>query len=105
MTPQGGNGKTFQLVVSGAVLQSLKDLLARAAAVGLDDVVIQAVKQTRQQLTYDPFGFGEPIYRLQHLRLEVRMAVVSPLAVQFAVHQDKPLVILRSVTPLSGSGL
>jgi hypothetical protein len=105
MTPHGGNGKLFQLVTCGSVRQALKELLVRAADLGLDEVVIQAVKQIQRQLTQDPFGFGEPLYRLPNLKMEVRLAIVPPLAVQYAVHQEKPLVYLKTVAPLAGSGL
>ena len=46
-----------------------------------------------------------PAYRLPALKLDVRLAIVPPLAVQYAVHQEQPFVFLKSVTPLSGSGL
>jgi hypothetical protein len=37
--------------------------------------------------------------------MEVRLAIVPPLAIQYAVHQEKPLVYLKTIAPLAGSGL
>src|SRR5208283_193021 len=42
-----------------------------------------------------PLTFGEPHYRLPALKLLVRQAVVSPLVVDFAVHEDRLLVFIR----------
>jgi len=104
MTPHGGNGKTFQLVTPGTVLEALKQLLTKAAELGRDEEVIEAVNRIRQRLMHDPLGFGEPLYRLPNMKLEVRLGIVPPLAVQYAVHQEKPFIILKSITPLAGSG-
>jgi hypothetical protein len=83
----------------------LKELLARAADVGLDEEVFRAIKRIQHQLTHDPLGFGEPLYRLPNMKLEVRLGIVPPLAVQYAVHQEQPFVYLKVVTPLASSGL
>ena len=45
--------------------------------------------------------FGEPLYRLPALRLLVRQAVVLPLVVVYAVHEDQALVLIRGFKVLS----
>ena len=41
--------------------------------------------------------FGEPLFHLPALKLLVYQAIVSPLVVHYALHQARPLVIVRSV--------
>lgn len=105
MTPHGGNGMTYRLSASGLVREALRELVTRAAAVGVDADVIRAVRSIRERLIHDPLGFGEPLYQLPTGKLEVRLGAVPPLSVRYAVHQEQPLVFLLAVTPLPGSGL
>jgi len=41
------------------------------------------------------------LYRLPILRMQVRACVVRPLAVDFAVCEDRPVVIINGVTLLT----
>ena len=45
------------------------------------------------------------LYRLAVLRLQVRMAVVGPLVIDFAVHEEERVVFIRGVKAMSGHGL
>ena len=65
----------------------------------------QAMKTIHRMLVNDPLGFGEPLYRLAVLRLQVRMAVVGPLVIDFAVHEEQRVVFIRGVKAMSGHGL
>lgn len=49
------------------------------------------------RLRTEPRDFGEPMYRLRAMRMLVRNATVSPLYVEFGVHDDQPVVVIRRV--------
>ena len=54
-----------------------------------------------RRLSLDPFHTGEPLYRLPGLRMQIRTCIVRPLAIDFAVCEDRPLVFIKSVHLLS----
>jgi hypothetical protein len=45
--------------------------------------------------------FGEALYSLPALKLEVRQAVVAPIVVDFAVHNEQQVVFIRGFKVLS----
>jgi hypothetical protein len=49
---------------------------------------LAAFRQIVARLHTDPIPFGEPRYRLPALRLLVMQAVLSPVVVDYAVHED-----------------
>ena len=92
------NGKPqFQLDISGAIVEALKELQRQASLQGRGKAFLTAFRKAVERLRRDAVQFGEPLYRLPALRLQVRLAVVSPLVLYFAVHEDRPLVFFKSV--------
>jgi hypothetical protein len=105
MEPSGGEPPAFQVVWPALVLQALRQLQQRATQAGIGEDLLAAMRTFHQRLQTSPREFGEPLDRLHPLRLEVYLAVVRPLAIDYGVHDDRPLVFVRSVRPLSGLGL
>jgi hypothetical protein len=104
-TPNGSGGQ-YRLVYSEQARNALKGLLQKAKALGRAAEVAAAVKEIEGQLRTQPTVFGEPVYDLQHARLQVRAAIVGPLAVTYGVDEDKHLVyIVLPFRPLTSSGL
>lgn len=95
---------TFRVVYSGAVRAALHKLLIRAAKKdpGLARRALAAVKTIDERLQSEPRQLGEARFHLQHLHLEVRGAIVLPLAVSFAIHDTQPLVFVTGYRLLSG---
>lgn len=91
----------FQVHCSKAVAQTLKKLQKRASSQGRGQAVLAAFEKMIAHLQENPFAFGEPLYRLSALRLEVRSAVIRPLAIHFAVSEDWPLVFIKGAELLS----
>lgn len=52
----------------------------------------------------DPSEFGEPLYRLPALKIQVRTSIVPPLAIHFGVCEERPLVFIKGVQKLPGCG-
>ena len=63
--------------------------------------MVDAFRQVVRQLRQNPTQFGEPLYRLPALRMQVYTAVVRPLAIDFAVCTDRPMVFLKGIQLLS----
>jgi hypothetical protein len=59
--------------------------------------MVEAFRQAIQRLRQKPRNFGEPLYRLPVLRMEVRTALLRPIAIDFAVCTDRPLVFIKGV--------
>ena len=64
-------------------------------------VSLGAYRQIVEQLRTDPLTFGEPLYHLPVLKLQVRQAIILPLVVDFAVHEELPLVFIRGFKVLA----
>src|SRR5262245_12251080 len=91
-----GNGSSYHVDMSGFAKASLKQRHLEAAKKGEGKRFVAAVGKIVDRLRHDPTDFGEPLYHLQALKLQVRQAVVDHLVVEYGVHAHKPLVIIRS---------
>jgi hypothetical protein len=79
----------------------VKQLHRQAILAGAGQQFLAAFQQIVDRLRKDPLTFGEPLYRLPVLKLAVRKAVLSPLVVDYAVHEEQPLVFIRGFKILS----
>ncbi len=101
MPHSANNGGRFEVHCSGFIAKSLKQLQKRAKAQGRGEQVLSAIRSIWRRLSNDPLEFGEPLYRLPALQLQVRHGAIGPLLVYFAVHEDKPLAFIKGVMLLS----
>lgn len=102
MTRQG-NGQPIRYTVrtSEQTQGILKQLHAQAVQTGSGQRFLVAIRQIAERLQIDPLTFGEFLYRLPALKLLIYEAVVLPVIVNYAVHEDLPLVFIRGVKVLS----
>jgi hypothetical protein len=99
--PGNGVGR-FAIHCSGVIAAALRRVHRQASAEGRGKAVTRAFGEIIRRLNIDPFQIGEPMYRLPGLRMQVRTCVVRPLAVDYAVCEDRPLVFIKGVTLLGG---
>lgn len=99
--PEQEHEPPWQVHSSGVINNELRRLQRRAAREGRGEQMLTALRQIVQRLQRDPSEVGEPCYRLPALRMEVRTVVVPPLALDFAVCDDRPLVFIKVATLLS----
>ena len=98
MTSQGnGEPAGYEVVVSEHVGGSIKLLHQQAAQQGEGQQFLAALRTIHHRLKEDPRVFGEPLYRLPALKLLIYQVIVAPLVVHYALHQERPLVIVQSV--------
>jgi hypothetical protein len=98
------NGSTYKVIFSATTGAALKKLQAQAAELGIGPATLAAIKTMHNWLRHDPLAFGEPLYHLHKLKLQVRTGVILPLSIDYAVYQVEPLVFLKGVKLLSPFG-
>jgi hypothetical protein len=62
---------------------------------GLGQRFIDALKAVDHGLRRSPREFGDPIFHLPALKLSIYIRAVFPLVVDYGVHEQFPLVIVR----------
>ena len=98
MTSRGnGDPSIYQVSLSKHVGATLKELHRRAAEQGTGQQCLAALRVIHRRLQTEPQIFGEPLFHLPALKLLIYQAIVSRLVIHYAVHQERPLVIVRSV--------
>lgn len=97
MPSAADNGGPFQVDCSRVVARELRRLQERAVLEGRGDLVAAAFRQILKRLKHDPRQFGEPLYRLPALRMQIRQGAIRPLFINFGVCEDRPLVFVRGV--------
>jgi hypothetical protein len=87
----------YRVDFSALIRQEFRDLLRRAIWEGRGEQCREAMNVVFRGLARKPKELGEPLYRLNNLRLSVRLVSVGPILVHFAVHDDYPLVLIKAV--------
>jgi len=96
-----GNGNLFHVEASGKVLGELNAIRLRAKKAGKGQRFLAALRAIHDRLQKNPKEFGEPLFRLPALKIVVYVGIVNPLVVQYGVHEEKPLVLLRGINDIS----
>jgi hypothetical protein len=60
--------------------------------------------QILRRLRVDPFSFGEELYDLKALGMQVRLGVL-PIAVQFGADFDNRLVVIQHLIVMEPAGI
>ena len=102
MSSQGnGQAELFKVDMSGQTKVALQQLHKQAWSAGNSKRFLAALAHIIQRLQQDPTHFGEPLFHLPALKLEVCQAVVPPLVVNFAIYPEQSLVFIRGFMLLS----
>jgi len=105
MTSPTNGRHSFRITMAAGVAESIKKLHARAIAIGIGKAVLAAIKSMRQRLEADPTNYGEPLFHLPAIQMQVRMAIEIPLLIHFALHEEQRLVFIQRVRGMSGHRL
>lgn len=98
------NGKQhshYSLGSAGIATAQLEEILAAATAAGTQDAEIAAMTEIMAILRSEPKHFGEPLYHLRSMGMTIRCAVILPLYVEYGVHEEQPVVVIRRVLYLT----
>jgi hypothetical protein len=98
-----GNGRPihYAVTISAATRAVFDQLHRQAIGAHLGPQFAGAFRKIVDRLRNDPLNFGEPQYRLPALRLLLCQGIVAPLVVDFAAHEDRPVVLIRGFRLLS----
>jgi hypothetical protein len=91
------NGERHEVHWSIAVANIARRLQRQAAAEGRGDEFLSALRQIHRYRRRDPAHFGDLLFRLPALRMQVRKAAVWPIVIHFGVTADEFLVVIRGV--------
>jgi hypothetical protein len=98
-----GNGGSFEVHCSGAVLQKLRDIQRQATEEGRGEALLAAIRQVLLRLRHGPMEFGEPLYYLPALRMHVRHGGIGPLFIRVVAQQGNATDRLAITRPLKSS--
>lgn len=91
----------YTVEISAAIAGTIRQLHEQAVREQRGKLFVTALSECTTRLEEDPRSFGEPMYRLPLLQLQVRHGAVRPLFIDFAVHDERPLVFIRKVQLLA----
>lgn len=101
MSSPDRNAFRYTVDMSMAVYSQGQTLHYEAAQQGRGMEFIHAYEEAIRHLKIDPLEFGEPLYHLQKLNLQIRHGAISPLVVTYGVHLEQPLVFIQGFRLLS----
>ena len=93
----------YRISYSAKVQTDISGCQRQAAREGRGDQFIAALRKIVDRLQTKPSVFGEPLYRLPTMKLQLRCAAISPAFVHFAVSEVRRVVYLRSVQLLGSA--
>jgi hypothetical protein len=100
-SPGNGQAVPYDVRMSAQSKEALKRFHRRAIELDIGHALLDALRGIVERLRTDPLTFGEPMYRLPSIRMGVRHGAIFPLYVDYAVHEEKPLVFIRGFRFLS----
>ena len=102
MTMEGiGQSIIYRIVTSDQTKALVKLLHKEAMGLGNGQQFLDALLTISNRLQRDPLEFGEPLYHLPALQLQVFHAVWQRLSVDYDVHAERRLVFIRGFKYLS----
>jgi hypothetical protein len=87
----------FYVDVSGELRERIKACYREAVKQNRQQHFLAALTEINRRLTEDPKEFGDPLYRLPLLKLQIRSAAIRPVFVEYGVSEENPLVVLRRI--------
>ncbi|MCI0378935.1 MAG: hypothetical protein L0215_15110 [Gemmataceae bacterium] len=94
--------RPFEVVYFQSALDEFRELYHRAKVAGVEQQVLEAGKEIDKQLRLDPIGFGDPVYPLRGLNLQVFGRAISPVFVHYAIHESECVVFVSGFRAAPG---
>ncbi len=80
----------YTVELTGPARSQLRTVGRHAIYTGRGEEVVAAFRTILTKLQSAPRDFGEPMYSLHAMQMEVRKAAVRPLYVEYGVHDQRP---------------
>ena len=85
----------YEVSEPAKVREEFRGVLDRARELGILPLVVLASRWILEELARTPMNFGESREHREHLDLHLRIGFAPPVFVQFAVHDEQPIVFIR----------
>lgn len=100
MADANGEGPIYQVDFTDAAIAQARQVAQRAIYLNRGWDVAGALRHIIRTLKAAPREFGDPMYRLRKMKMRVYSATHPPLYIQYGVHDERPVVIVRRVVGL-----
>ena len=90
----------FEVSYVGKAVEQFRLLRGRARVAGRSSEWAATLGRIVRRLAADPRGTGDPLRPFNGLRLVLYQAVIDRVRVQYAVHDIRPVVFIRDITPV-----
>lgn len=94
----------FQVECTSNALAQFRLLAQRATYQGRGWELAAAMRRAQDRLRAAAHEIGEPLYRLRHMKMMVLRLIVPPMYIEYGIHDDQPVVIIRRVAGLTEPG-
>src|SRR5262245_44112445 len=98
-------GPPYRVVWSERIREAVRRMSRKALQIGLGKQLLSALKHITQALALEPLAWGDPYFRMKASRLVLHHGTRWPVHVYYGVHEERPLVLVKDILPLPGSGL
>jgi hypothetical protein len=87
----------YRLTLVGNVREDIKRLAMEADLLGKKQAFLSALLAAEKRLERDPAEFGELRYSLANGVLQCHIGALRPVAVQFAIHEERRDVLVLKI--------
>ncbi len=94
-----GTPQLYQVSLSGRVFDKVRELAAVAAARGDGEAFLAALREFDRRLRVYP-QFGDPLTDLREVAGQIRLGIVPPLAMRYAVFEERRQVFVAALPVL-----
>jgi len=91
----------YSVSLTGPANAKLVRIGEAATSLGIGKLIRKVYRRVLLRLKSDAADFGEPLYRIQSMRMTIRCAAVTPLYIEYGIHDVQPIVVIRRVVALS----
>lgn len=93
-------GSPFRISLLPRARADLAAMREAASRLGIAARVRSELLAIEQRLRTDPSTWGDPLNRIRSMNLVVYRAIAAGISIQYAVHQEQPVVFVQSFTPV-----
>ena len=87
----------FRIASSQKLNHEFEELCAQAESDRRGLFALETAQEIMRNLQKDATTVGEPLYNLKHLKLQMRLVLVFPWSIHFAVDEARRIVYLSRI--------
>jgi hypothetical protein len=95
----------FEVNASGEIKDRIRQMLHRAAELGVQPAIASTLTAILQRLMTDPREWGDPHWRFHTLQMIQYGGSMNGMRCEYSVHERVPTVVITKLFPLAGNPL